>query len=605
MPASTLAGAPSERLAPAKRSASFRAAAAIVLFVLPLFLRLWPVAHGVPRNYVPDTHVVRSALGMARDKDLAPPVGRYSSYPYLIPYMLLPLYAAHFAVGLAAGDWSGPAEYGEAVSEEPATVHLIARVLVALFGALTPLVVFRAARVCGLQQGAWVAAWLVGTGLLHTHFSVQERPWVPMVFFMALASLFAARYVSERRFRALVASGIAAGLALACHTGGLVALGIPGLAWLQVAIEDRGRGLGRHVARGFACVAACVAVALVLGHGYFLAHGLTPSEAVVGGDAGDLSLGGQSHKVGFRLASLVHLSRAWVGYDPALLALALPGFLFVWKGRAAWPAAIFALFWAAYFLPQQNDHVRYLLPLAVLFAWPAGFAAERWMARGRGAIYALAPLLALPLVQDLRLGHLLRRADTRAIAEARIPAALPDGAVLAVDRYGPDFDLSLASLERLAELRKAKGGELSTRERHRAERLRDSGSDAGLDAVYLREFVETDERAGTFALAPAFAGYDPRGKAASGSPEEGREIRRMLDLCGATHLLLVSRQPPDARGSLLAGLVEGRDPLLVIDPALPGRHPAEARLPVEMEFPLTELWRVERPGPWMGLYSLR
>ena len=73
----------------------------VVLFLLPLFLRLRPIDHGQPRNYVPDTHVVRAALGMARDKHPVPPVNRYSSYPNLVPYMLLPLYAAHFALGAA------------------------------------------------------------------------------------------------------------------------------------------------------------------------------------------------------------------------------------------------------------------------------------------------------------------------------------------------------------------------------------------------------------------------------------------------------------------------------------------------------------------------
>lgn len=581
---------------------SLRLAALIVLFLLPLALRLRPIAHGQPRNYVPDTHVVRCALGMARDKDPVPPVNRYSSYPYLLPYLLLPLYAGHFALGYATGEWSGPSEYGAALSEDPAPAHLIARVLVALFGALTPWVVFRTARAAGLERGAWVAAWLVGTGLLHTHFSVQERPWVPMVFFLALAAWPGVLYVRDARARLLALSCLAAGLSLGAHTGGALAFGIPGLAWLQVVLAARGRELLRHIARGAACVAAGVALAIVLGHPYLLVHGPTPADAVVGGGEGDLSLGGQSHRVGFRLASLTRLSRAFAGYDPALVLLALPGLVLSWRARSMRPLTLFALLWAAYFLPQQNDQVRYLLPLSVLLAIPAGLAAERWLARGPAWLPALALLLALPLVQDLRLGHLLARPDTRASAEAIVPGHLPPGAVLAVDRYGPLFEPSLASLERLAALRAAKGEELSTRERHRAERLRAEGSDAGLDLLAVQEIFDTDERAGTVWLAPALAGHDPRQPRRESTLEE---LRKMLQVAGATHLLLVGRAPPDASGSLLAGLVEGSEPLLVVDPARPGARPAEARLPTEMEFPLTNLWRVQRPGPWMGLYALR
>ena len=39
----------------------------LAVAALALFLRLWPIGHGLPRNYVPDTHVVRNALGMAKD----------------------------------------------------------------------------------------------------------------------------------------------------------------------------------------------------------------------------------------------------------------------------------------------------------------------------------------------------------------------------------------------------------------------------------------------------------------------------------------------------------------------------------------------------------
>ena len=46
-------------------------------------------------------------------------------------------------------------------------------------------------------------------------------------------------------------------------------------------------------------------------------------------------------------------------------------------------------------------------------------------------------------------------------------------------------------------------------------------------------------------------------------------------------------------------------PEWVIDPSR-GEPPAsEARLPSDLRFPLTDLWRVRRPGPWLGLYDLR
>ena len=48
-----------------------------------------------------------------------------------------------------------------------------------------------------------------------------------------------------------------------------------------------------------------------------------------------------------------------------------------------------------------------------------------------------------------------------------------------------------------------------------------------------------------------------------------------------------------------------RIPVFVIDPAHGFGPPREAFLPTEMDFAITGLWSVSRPGPWMTLYDLR
>ena len=111
--------------------------ALLVLVVCALALRLWPIDHGMPRGYVPDGHMVRNALGMARDRDLVPPIGKYSTYPYFVPYLLVPIYGVEYALGRATGAWHGGQEFGYRVMDEPGIAQLPARALMALFGALT------------------------------------------------------------------------------------------------------------------------------------------------------------------------------------------------------------------------------------------------------------------------------------------------------------------------------------------------------------------------------------------------------------------------------------------------------------------------------------
>ncbi len=562
-----------------------RTYALLLLLVVPLFLRLSAVQHGLPRSYVPDTHMVRNALGMARDKDPVPPMGQYSTYPYLVPYMLLPVYAAQYAVGRVDASWAGAGEYGNRVKEHPEIAWLPARVLVALLGALTPVVVFRTARVAGLRLGAWAAAWLVATSLLHVHFSVQERPWVPMLFFGALSAWPAELYRRERRARFLALSGAAVGLAAGCHQAGLALAIVPFTAWLLAARGWAGVHLLQRARDGVACAASFAALFLV-GNAYYLFTELDPHVAQRAGDLqGQFAVGGQAARFGFSLGSLRHLTTSLFGYDPSVCLLALLGIgpaLASWNTRAA---AVAGLVFAAVFLPYPNDHVRYVLPLIVLLALPAGLGVER-LVQSRWGAWIASPLLLLPLVQALRFDWVVTRDDTRASAELLL-AGLPDGARVGIDHYGPQVDLDRGSLERLAELR-----DLRTRERHRLELLTAGApTPAGVDAVPLEDLFEGHADRGGYRVREA-------------ARRHGAEPRDVLASLGVTHLLLVDRRPGDGRSPPLKALAERGTTQHVLDPSRGDDAAREALLPTEMDFPLVSLWTVERPGPWMALYRL-
>jgi hypothetical protein len=572
-------------------------AALLVLFGLPLFLRLLPIEHGMPRNYIPDTNIARAALGMARDKDLVPPAGKYSHYPNLLPYALLPLYAAQYGIGRISGEWHNAQEFGDHMLEHPEDAQRVARLLVAILGALTPWAVFKTARAAGLARGAWIAAWLVATGLLDVQFSVHERPWAPMTLFLVLAAWPAVRYVTDPRARWLVLSGLAAGLSFACHQGGLAAIGIPAMAWLFGPLTWRGRDLAQRFAHGLACVALFALVALVLGYPHFIRYGKTPTESIIGGESideqGGMQIGGMSILFGVRWESALRLAQALFGYDPIVIALGIGGSWLAFRRRALLPIVVFTLLWAAFFLTNQSDHVRYLLPVSVLLAIPAAIVLERAFESAR-----LRPLLlvalCLPLVQALRFDALMRRADTRARAEVAL-AELPDRALVAIDRYGPEVELDRQSIERLERLRESCHEKLRSREEHRR-RLFDRNllppSQQGVNAVRVEELFEINERNRAVHVR-------------TGLETLGTDPRDVLKSIGAKYLLLVDRRMHGGAANVLEPLVAGTEPVLVISPSSGSERPSEAFLPTEMDFPLTALWSVERPGPWMRLYRLR
>jgi hypothetical protein len=567
------------------------------ILVLALLLRVLPLEHGLPRNYVPDTHAVRAALGMAKDHDLAPRVGKYSSYPYLMPYLLLPIYGAQYALGKMAGEWHSAEEFGGVIADHPERTALPARALVAVFGALTALAVFCAARALGLTRGAYAAMFLAATGLLHLQMSVQERPWVIVVFFGALCLWACIHYATTGRARSLVLSGACAGLAFAAHQAGLFFALLTACTWVFSAKDKsdwKGSALTQRVLLALQAAIVCVIVGVVCGHAYYLVHGGVKESELVGTSraAELLSIGGQSLRFGFSWHSFAHLSKALIGYDPVLVGLGIFGLFLSWRSKSLRGPLVFTLLYATFFLFNPSDHIRYLLPLTVLLALPAGVVCDLVLERNQGRV-ALAALLLLPLAQSARMIWLLRQEDTRAEAERRLEEFAAPGSgrtYIAIDHYGPQVDLSRAALQELAGLR-----ELRTREEHRMQQFKAGiapGGKLGIHALFVEEFLGYVDAEKKYGVVPERRGL-------ANTPAE------LFSTLHVTHFVMVNRRPSDPSAPFLASLADNWDLMWIIDPSRAGRGLSpEAFLPTEMDFPLTGLWRVDRPGPLIALYAL-
>ncbi|MCA9000451.1 MAG: glycosyltransferase family 39 protein [Planctomycetes bacterium] len=590
--------------------------ALILLIALPCFLRLAPIQHGKPHGYIPDTHVVRNALGMAKDKNLVPPANKYSSYPNAIPYMLLPIYAAQYGIGRMNGEWAGAGEFGAKLMEDPWRAHFPARVLCALLASLAPLFVFLGLRRAGLNSGALWGAFFMGTCLLHVHYSGQERPWAPMTAAFCATGWAAAAFVDSKRYGYLVLAGLLAGLTVAMHPGGLGAALIPAVAWFGVGIPWGDGHMKQRLKWGFACAGAFLVVALILGYPHLLVHGRSDPDAVILKDVienkSHFTLVGQSVVFGFRLETLKHLGSVFLGYDPAIILLGGMGLWMGLQSRIARPMVVFAVVWGAFFLTNVNDHVRYLLPLALGLTWCAGFSAERLQGSkvGRGLLIGLA---GLALVQALRLDFVLRQPDTRHGIEQAL-MDLPVGSDVAIGVNGPVLPLDRSSLRRIADLR-----DLYGREQQRLERF-DAGLVEGpcVRALPLQDVVELDLRHHSSCLTPKLA------------ERFGNDLTGALRSLGSTHFLKVDAQPgnprsplvldalpadepseihtlqvgPDGRLPKLEPLRLAGDPIFQVLPGSSESAAPSARLPLVMDFPLRDLWRVSRPGPALSLYAL-
>ena len=209
-----------------------------------------------------------------------------------------------------------------------------------------------------------------------------------------------------------------------------------------------------------------------------------------------------------------------------------------------------------------------------------------------------------------RLHYVLGQTDTRRLLRAELERS-SEPLSLAVDIGGPLLPMDLTSLQRLGNLR-----EPYAREQHRIYQLMTGEAEhGGLRVLPLEALVALDRRHyGSWLWPKARAAY-------------GDDLAAIFDQEAITHVVLADTTPHDPRtpiwldplpadpieGPDLVGSADGTlpklpplplgEPILRISPGADDPLPAQARLPWVMEFPLRDLWQVERPGPVLSLYE--
>lgn len=565
-----------------------RRGALLAVLGAALLLRVLAIDHSLPYKFVADTHVVRGALGMASTRDLAPPAGTFTSYPYLLPYLLLPEYAALYAAGRALGTYASAEDFGAKITDDPTPVCLIARGLVVLFGILGVLLAYRVGRrVLGRAEGL-LAAYLVATSFLLVHLGKSERPWVPLVTLVLFTAERALAYARRPRLRRALLMGAAAGLAMACHQSGALAVLLPAAA---VLARLRG-GVARAARNAVLSAAAFALCALVIGfpcllRGKSAQVGVQTEQEV----EGKFDLGGQSFGLeSFGVTNVAEVALGFAAAEPALIVLCIAGLFFcarALRGRGALLVlAVYPLVVVVLFLFYEGTHVRYLSTAVPFLALSGGAGAARLLRRGSMARGVALLLLLLPLVQAARLCWVMRGEDTRVEMLAEVAARVEPGACIAVEAYGPPLRFSADALALLKER-----GKWTARLEEREA--------AGL--------TPRDPRRPAYAVVPLerfyeFASVWPHQWL--DEPDRDKPVEEFLDEVGARYLVTVDRRPGAPRNSALDDLLARRGRLLVAVRPCGASNPGEANLPMDPSLPLLAIWRVSRPGPLLALWRI-
>jgi hypothetical protein len=367
--------------------------------------------------------------GGTRPLDLNPQTGDWPGLPFYLTLGAQMLYRGYdyLAHGTSAQ------EFADHVEEDPAGMFLLARILAALLGTLTVLLVYR------LGAALWNRKLGLGAALLLAlnpfHILISQRvsdPNLLALLFVLLATLPLVRVTD--RVAPYATSGAMIGLAAACKYVPMVLLLLPMVAnlrpvrWKAIGASILGAALAFFIASPFTLLDwTHKSQSLTLQRGRLLSEWVGLSES--------------SFSLPTYLTRTFPEMLGWPGY---LLAVAGTALLFRHRPRGWLVAAVpLLLLLPTGFMALARE--RFMAPaigsLVVAAAFAALWCASRIPARASAAamISLLTVAAAWPVPAYVRLRETLHRPDTRVAAHRWIERAIPGTEPMAIDVYGPEF----------------------------------------------------------------------------------------------------------------------------------------------------------------------
>ena len=392
-----------------------------LIFAIALGARLWSIDHGLPAVFNPDevSHFVPRAVRFHQTGGFDP---GYFLNPPLITYVF---YVA-FAV------WFGGSDGVAAIAaSDPAAPYLVARVVVAVVGAVGAIVVYLVGRVLIDRRAGLVAASLMAVSFLPVHWSHFATNDVAAMVAGTVSLLGSVLVLRNHHLGGYVLAGVGLGLASGTkYTAGIVILPLLAAAFFHWRAEHGRAVIGLLIAGASSIAAFLVAVPTLL----------TDTQGVLDDVLRLDPSGGTAPKIG-QAQENGHLYYGWVlTWGLGWLACALAALGAIWSViRDRQIAAILLPAPFAYVLfmgGQAAFFGRWLLPVFPFVLLLAALGAVRMtdtITERRGwsptpILVAVTILLCLQsVVHVAHMNNLLGRTDTRAEAAQWMRDNLPIG----------------------------------------------------------------------------------------------------------------------------------------------------------------------------------
>ena len=392
-----------------------------LIFAIAVGARLWSIDHGLPAVFNPDeaSHFVPRAIRLHQ-------TGGFDPGYFLNPPLITYVFALAYAV------WFGGSDGVAAIAaSDPATLYLVARVVVAVIGAVGAIVVYMVGRVLIDRRAGLVAASLMAVSFLPVHWSHFATNDVAAMVAGTVSLLGSVLVFRNHHLGGYILAGVGLGLASGTkYTVGIVILPLLAAAFFHWRAEHGRAVIGLLIAGASSIAAFLLAVPTLL----------TDTQGVLDDVLRLDPSGGTAPKIG-QAQENGHLYYGWVlSWGLGWLACALAVLGAIWSViRDRQIAAILLPAPFAYVLfmgGQAAFFGRWLLPVFPFVLLLAALGAVRLtdaITERRGwsptpLLVAVTILLCLQsVVHVARMNNLLGRTDTRAEAVQWMRDNLPIG----------------------------------------------------------------------------------------------------------------------------------------------------------------------------------
>lgn len=213
-------------------------------------LRAYGIAFGLPFVYDLDEPVfMHTASAMLANRDLNP---HWFGHPgTTVIVMMSAMYGLIYAVGFITGSFANAAEFKAIYYHDPTLFYLSGRILCALFGIASILLLYAVVRRLSNPRAGLISATLLALSPLHAYYSKIVRTDVVATFLILVVFWFCLDVLKKKTWSSYALAGFFAGLALATKYPAVIVALVIVAAYLFNRIW---KDFSKLVLAGLACV---------------------------------------------------------------------------------------------------------------------------------------------------------------------------------------------------------------------------------------------------------------------------------------------------------------------------------------------------------------